>query len=76
VEVVKKAYWTWLQSILDGSVGDPIRKIETGIETGTHISPDYNYWLAAVILDYHNQPVPQRVREAILSGHCSLNLYD
>lgn len=72
MEAAHEAYWTWLQSILDGSPTDPIRKIETGIETGTHISPDYNYWLAAVILDYHldyhNQPVPQRVREAILSG--------
>lgn len=76
MEAAHEAYWTWLQSILDGSPTDPIRKIETGIETGTHISLDYNYWLAAVILDYHNQPVPQRVREAILSGHCSLNLYD
>jgi len=68
MEVTHKAYWTWLGSIINGLPTDPIQKIEFGIETGTHISPDYNYWLAAVILDYHEKPVPQQVREAILSA--------
>ena len=68
MKVTHKAYWTWLSSIVNGSPTDPIQKIEFGIETGTHISPDYNYWLAAVILDYHEKPVPQQVREAILSA--------
>lgn len=52
-EQAHQAYWVWLYSLLDDNPEGDL-----GLD----------YYIAAIILDYHDKDVPDDVRDAILSG--------